>query len=68
MSDINEIFEYFAKANGVTPQEALGMSFDVELWEEEMIESGHTNNNIPERQCNKGDFTFHHEIWPFCSD
>ena len=49
MSEIYEVFKYFAKANGVTPQEALGMSFHMELWEKRMINSGHLKIPVPKK-------------------
>ena len=47
MSDtIEQVFEYFAEANGVSSQVALGMSFDMEFWENKMYQTGYIEDEI----------------------
>lgn len=36
---VEQIFEYFAEANGVSTQVALGMSFDIDSWERKMYQN-----------------------------
>ena len=36
---VNQIFEYFTEANGVSTQVALGMSFDIDSWERKMYQN-----------------------------
>lgn len=44
---INQVFEYFAEANGVSTQVALGMSFDMEFWENKMYNINYMEIEIP---------------------